>query len=57
MILQETYTLSKGVKLPKLALGTWLMDNEEAEQAVFNAVKTGCRHIDTAEACGSENGR
>ena len=25
MILEETYTMSNGVKIPKIALGTWLM--------------------------------
>ena len=28
MILQETYMLSGGVKIPKLGLGTWLIPDE-----------------------------
>jgi diketogulonate reductase-like aldo/keto reductase len=56
MILQETYTLSNGVKIPKLGLGTWLISNEDVVGAVKEAVKIGYRHIDTAQAYGNEAG-
>ncbi len=49
MILQETYTLPNGVEIPKLGLGTWLIDKADAEQAVRDAIKFGYRHIDTAQ--------
>ena len=49
MILQETYTLANGVKIPKLGLGTWLIDKADAEQAVKEAIGIGYRHIDTAQ--------
>lgn len=55
-ILEETYTLSNGVKIPKLALGTWLIDNSGTEEAVKNAVTLGYRHIDTAQAYQNEQG-
>lgn len=55
-IFQETYTLENGVKIPKLALGTWLMDNKGAEEAVKNAISIGYRHVDTAQAYGNEQG-
>lgn len=55
-IFSETFTLSNGVKIPKLALGTWLMEDAEAEEAVRQAVKIGYRHIDTAQAYGNEAG-
>lgn len=55
-IFQETYTLENGVKILKLALGTWLMDNKGAEEAVKNAISIGYRHIDTAQAYGNEQG-
>ena len=29
MILQETYTLSNGLAIPKIGLGTWLSVNDE----------------------------
>ncbi len=55
-IFNETYTLSNGVDIPKLALGTWLMGNSETENAVKNAINIGYRHIDTAQAYQNEQG-
>jgi len=34
MITEETYTLNNGVKIPKIALGTWLLDDSQTEKAV-----------------------
>jgi len=56
MITNETYTLSNGVQIPKLMLGTWLLNDEEAEQAVKDAIALGYTGIDTAEAYGNEEG-
>jgi diketogulonate reductase-like aldo/keto reductase len=56
MILEETYTLSNGVEIPKLGLGTWLISNADVVQAVKDAVAIGYRHIDTAQAYGNEEG-
>jgi diketogulonate reductase-like aldo/keto reductase len=56
MILEETYTLSNGVEIPKLGLGTWFIDNANAASAVKEAVKIGYRHLDTAQAYGNEEG-
>lgn len=52
----ETYKLSNGVEIPKLGLGTWLLDDEQTAQAVRNAVSIGYRHIDTAQAYKNESG-
>ncbi|WP_122618841.1 aldo/keto reductase [Streptomyces sp. Tu 4128] len=54
--LNETYTLSNGVKIPKLGLGTWFIDDDKAAEAVSAAVGTGYRNIDTAQAYGNERG-
>ncbi|KRA66993.1 2,5-diketo-D-gluconic acid reductase [Caulobacter sp. Root656] len=56
MILTETYTLSNGVRIPKLGLGTWRIDDGKAADAVRQAVKIGYRHVDTAQAYGNEHG-
>lgn len=56
MILKENYTLSNGVEIPKLGLGTWFIKNEDAAQAVKDAIKLGYRHIDTAQAYQNEAG-
>jgi diketogulonate reductase-like aldo/keto reductase len=56
MILQEKYTLSNGVEIPKLGLGTWMITDEAVEQAVKDAIKIGYRHIDTAQGYHNEGG-
>jgi diketogulonate reductase-like aldo/keto reductase len=56
MILNETYTLSNGVQIPKLGLGTWFIEDDKAAQAVRDAVAIGYRNIDTAQAYGNERG-
>lgn len=56
MILNETYKMNNGINIPKLALGTWFIENDEAAEAVREAVKIGYRHIDTAQAYGNEHG-
>lgn len=56
MILKENYTLSNGVEIPKLGLGTWFIDDEKVVQAVKDAVNIGYRHIDTAQAYQNERG-
>lgn len=56
MILEETYTLSNGVHIPKLGLGTWFIPDGAAARAVREAVKIGYRHFDTAQAYENERG-
>ena len=56
MIFDENYTTRDGIAIPKLALGTWLMENEEAAKSVKAAIEMGYRHIDTAQAYGNEQG-
>lgn len=55
-ILNETYTLTGGVEIPKLGLGTWFIDDDKAADAVRAAVEIGYRNIDTAQAYGNERG-
>ncbi len=56
MVVNETYTLANGVEIPKLGLGTWMIDNEAVVQVVKDALDSGYRHIDTAEAYLNEEG-
>ncbi|MGN6530510.1 MAG: aldo/keto reductase [Ginsengibacter sp.] len=56
MILEENYTLSNGVKIPKLGLGTWFITDKEVVQAVKDAAKIGYRLVDTAQAYKNEAG-
>lgn len=52
----EIMTLSNAVKVPQLALGTWLIDDEKVTDAVRAAITMGYRHIDTAQAYANERG-
>jgi len=56
MLLKENYTLSNGVAIPKLGLGTWFIKDRDVVQAVKEAAKAGYRLIDTAQAYGNESG-
>ena len=47
MILEETYSLTGNISIPKLGLGTWFIDDDKAAEAVRAAVKLGYRLIDT----------
>ena len=49
-------TLSNGVKIPQLGLGTWFIEDAKAAEAVQAAAELGYRHFDTAQAYGNERG-
>jgi len=56
MTLKTTFTLSNGVSIPNIGFGTWQIDNGEAAfNAVTDALKTGYRHIDTANDYENES--
>ena len=52
----EYVTLSNGVKIPQLGLGTWLIDDDKCSEVVKKAVEIGYRHIDTAQVYKNERG-
>lgn len=52
----KSLTLSNGVEIPQLALGTWLIDNGRVGAAVKAAVDMGYTHVDTAQAYANERG-
>lgn len=56
MMLNETYQLHNEVRIPKLGLGTWMIENNDVKQAIVDAVEIGYRHIDTAQAYENESG-
>lgn len=55
-ILNESYTLNNGIKIPKIGFGTWQIPQDVAERAVADALSAGYRHIDTALAYNNEAG-
>lgn len=50
----EYATLSNGLKMPMLGYGVYQVTKEECERCVLDALKTGYRHIDTAQAYMNE---
>jgi diketogulonate reductase-like aldo/keto reductase len=56
MILEERFTLSNGLEIPKLGLGTWLIPDGDAARVVRDAADVGYRHVDTAQAYANERG-
>lgn len=50
----ECYTLSNGVRIPKIGFGTWQMPAEIGAETVKTALSVGYRHVDTAAAYGNE---
>ena len=56
MIVDERYKLNNGQRIPKVALGTWQVSDDEAKAVVESSIAAGYRHIDTAIAYGNEAG-
>ena len=53
---QEYFKLSNGVAIPKIGLGTWLIDNTKVVEVIKDALLLGYIHIDTAQAYENEEG-
>ena len=47
-------TLSNGVQMPMLGFGVFQIPPDQTEQAVTDALATGYRHLDTAQAYQNE---
>lgn len=56
VILNETFMMNDGVKIPKLGLGLWRIEDNGVENVINEALKIGYRHFDTAQAYGNERG-
>ncbi|SCV03448.1 LAME_0H10506g1_1 [Lachancea meyersii CBS 8951] len=50
----KTYKLSSGHLLPSLGLGTYDIPRSETTEVVYQALKAGYRHLDTAVLYGNE---
>lgn len=55
-VLSEFFTLSNGVKIPKLGLGLWRIDNDKVPNVINEAIKVGYRHFDSAQSYANEAG-
>ena len=52
----QTVLLNSGYRMPVIGLGTWTLSNDEAENCVYHALRSGMRLIDTARYYGNESG-
>lgn len=52
----EYRNINDGRKIPVLGFGTWTLNNSQAENLVYIAIKSGYRLIDTARYYGNESG-
>jgi len=50
----EYKTLNNGIHMPMLGFGTFLNNGDDCRRSVREAIETGYRLIDTAEAYGNE---
>lgn len=50
----EEFELNNGIKIPKMGIGTFMMQPDDAQRAVEEALKDGYRLIDTANAYMNE---
>lgn len=56
MYSDTTLTLNNGVKIPRVQLGTWLLDNDDVKRTVRQGIMEGYRAFDTARDYGNEVG-
>ena len=52
----KTVMLNSGYEMPVIGLGTWTLNNEQAERSTYAALKSGMRLVDTARYYGCEVG-
>ena len=50
----ETLTLNNGIKCPAVGVGTFMLSPADAENSVREALRAGCRLVDTANAYQNE---
>ncbi len=51
---QTTFTLNTKTAIPAVGFGTYLISNDDAEDAIRSAIAAGYRHIDTASGYRNE---
>ncbi len=51
---QTTFTLNTETTIPAVGFGTYLISNDDAENAIRSAIAAGYRHIDTASGYRNE---
>lgn len=52
----NTTKLNNGIEMPVVGIGTFMLNPDQAEDAILNSLKNGYRLIDTANAYVNEKG-
>lgn len=55
-VLAEHFTLANGVKVPKIGLGLWRIEDSKVPGVIKAALDVGYRHFDSAQAYANEVG-
>lgn len=50
----RTVTLNTGHKMPKIGYGTWQAEPGQVGDGIYEALKTGYRHLDLAKIYGNQ---
>ncbi len=53
---QKYINLRNNIEMPMVGFGTYLIPNKDVQSPVYQAIRAGYRHVDTAESYGNENG-
>jgi diketogulonate reductase-like aldo/keto reductase len=51
---EGTVALNNGIEMPVLGIGTYMLSAAQAEESVYQALSSGCRLVDTANAYMNE---
>lgn len=53
---QKYINLTNNIRMPMVGFGTYLIQDGDVQSLVHQAIRSGYRHVDTAEAYGNEKG-
>lgn len=56
MDFNSTLTLNNGIKIPRVQIGTWLVNNDKVKKTIQQAISVGYSAFDTASDYGNEAG-
>lgn len=56
MDFNSTLTLNNGIKIPRVQIGTWLVNNDKVKKTIQQAISVGDSAFDTASDYGNEAG-
>lgn len=54
MDFNSTLTLNNGIKIPRVQIGTWLVNNDKVKKTIQQVISVGYSAFDTASDYGNE---